>query len=132
MQIFGRHRDMKPTDGALILAQLREAALRAIWRLEQGPDGPGDINPHTARTSSYALASMLTFHPGGGAPAIEPDPVYRVAHMVFAGKPHNREARRDWTVWELERLGHPAVAERFADLVATDGGALARPRTEGH
>ncbi|MGA5578360.1 hypothetical protein ACPCK9_26495 [Streptomyces koyangensis] len=129
---FGRRRYPTPQEDALILAQLREAALRAIWRLEQGADGPGDINPHTGRTSSYALASMLTLYPAGDAPAAVSDTLGRVAHMVFAGKPQHREARRDWTVWELERLGHTAAAERFTDLVATRGGTLARPRTEGN
>lgn len=103
-----------------VLADLREAALRAIWRLHQD-NGPGDINPHTARVNAYQLAGMLTFS-ADGSPIHVGDPIDRIAHMIYAGKPHNREPRHDWTLWELQRLGHTDAAERLTELVRTQGG----------
>ncbi|MCX4885977.1 hypothetical protein [Streptomyces sp. NBC_00847] len=106
-----------------LLADLHEAALRAIWRLEK-PDGPEDVNPHTASVTSYSLASMLTFS-ADGSPISMGDAIDRVAHMIYAGKPERRETRRDWLVWELERLGRPDDAARLARLVDTHGGTRA-------
>ncbi|MDS0140611.1 MULTISPECIES: hypothetical protein [unclassified Amycolatopsis] len=106
-------RKSKPYPNAELVNALREAGLRAIWRLEQ-KDGPGDINPHTARMTSYALASMLTFS-ADGSPIRVGDGFERVKQMVFAGMPERRESRRDWVVWELDRLGYAAQARALAD-----------------
>ncbi|GAB2717907.1 hypothetical protein [Kitasatospora kifunensis] len=119
--LIGRKKTNSDTE---VLAELRECALRAIWRLTQ-ENGPSDINPHTVRLTPHTLASMLTFTRDGskydGA-----DPFFHFAHMIFAGKEENREARHDWAVWELERLDRPEAARRLDELVATEGGARAR------
>jgi len=95
------------------MAALRAAALRAITRLDH-PDGPrADINPHTASVSPYALASMLTSDLRGDPVS---EGVSRVVHMIAAGQPQRREARRDWLAWELERLGHARAARAVASL----------------
>jgi hypothetical protein len=88
------------------------------------PDGPRqDANPHTADLSPYALASMLTFSQDG-SPVEVVDPISRIAHMTYAGKPDRARARRDWAVWELKRMGAEAEARRLAELVDSRGGAV--------
>lgn len=103
----------KTYPNAELVHALREAALRAIWRLEQ-PNGPGDVNPHTQRVTSYALASMLTFS-ADASPIVMGDGFERVKQMIFAGKPERQEPRRDWVVWELHRLGYEEQARSLAD-----------------
>jgi hypothetical protein len=107
---------------AEVLALLRTAALRAITRKEH-PEGPRqDINPHTETITTYALASMLTFDLRGDRAS---EDVSRLAHMIFAGGADRLEVRRDWAVWELERLGHPTA--EFLHSIATHGGILVVP-----
>jgi hypothetical protein len=106
---------------AELLASLREAALRAVWRLHQ-EDGPDDVNPHTTEVTPYSLASMLTFSPDG-SPLHVGDVVGRIAHMIYAGRAENRDGRLAWTVWELKRLGHADAAAYLAESVETEGGS---------
>lgn len=95
------------------VAALRTAALRAVCRLEH-PDGlRTDMNPHTPEVSAYALASMLTFDFRGDPVSEDVD---RIVHMIVAGAPERRGARRDWLAWELDRLGHADAARRPAGL----------------
>ncbi|MEU2740935.1 hypothetical protein ABZ656_37740 [Streptomyces sp. NPDC007095] len=108
-----RYGRAKMTQDAVMLAGVREAALRAIWRLEQ-PGSPGDVNPHTSRMTPYALASMLTFSADGSEIHLG-DVLARLEMMIFTGTPERREPRRDWTVWELERLGFTESARYLAD-----------------
>ncbi|WP_018569663.1 hypothetical protein [Streptomyces sp. PsTaAH-124] len=114
----------KKTQEAALLTALREAALRAIWRLEQ-ENGPGDINPHTTSVSAYSLASMLTFSADASKINVG-NVIARVAHMIYAGKPTRRDSRLAWTVWELERLGLAEAAQQLTELVRTHGGTRAR------
>jgi hypothetical protein len=89
------------------------AVLRAITRLNH-PDGPrADIYSHTASVSPYALAPVLTSDLRGDPVS---EGVSRAVHMIAAGKPQRREARRDWLAWELERLGHAEAAHAVASL----------------
>jgi hypothetical protein len=113
----------KTNSEATLLASLREAALRAIWRLHQD-SGPGDVNPHTTQVSTYSLASMLTFS-ADGSPVNIGDVIDRVAHMIYAGKAESRDSRLAWTVWELERLGYADAATHLTHLVTTHGGTRA-------
>lgn len=109
-----------------VMAELREAALRAIWKLER-PEGPGqDINPHTAGIDSYTLASMLTFSARGDRVEVG-DPIDRLAHMIYAGTPERIQSRRAWVIWELERLAEGDQAQRLAHLVDTAGGSRVAP-----
>lgn len=116
--VFNRKRSRE----AALLAALREAALRAIWRLQQ-ENGPGDVNPHTVELTPYSLASMFTFS-ADGSPISVGDVVDRIAHMIYAGKAENRDGRLAWTVWELERLGDAEAAQQLTELVRTHGGTL--------
>ncbi|MFE4264484.1 hypothetical protein [Streptomyces sp. NPDC056883] len=105
---------------ARVVADLREAALRAIYlreKADQAGGAPADINPHTVDVTAYSLASMLTFGIDGD-PQVES--LGRVVHMVFAGKPERIESRRRRIVWELERLGHTAAARLLLDLTRTE------------
>ncbi|MGP3951208.1 hypothetical protein [Streptomyces sp. 7N604] len=117
--MFNRRKNAK----AALLASLREAALRAVWRLHQ-ENGPGDVNPHTTEVTAYSLASMLTFS-ADGSPVHVGDVIDRVAHMIYAGKAENRDSRLAWTVWELERLGYADAAAHLAELVRTHCGTRA-------
>ncbi|MGY0466764.1 hypothetical protein ACW14Y_41890 (plasmid) [Kitasatospora sp. cg17-2] len=114
---------------AQVVADLREAALRAIYLREKAaqPDGARpDINPHTPDNTTYSLASMLTFDSGGSR---QPGSLGRVVHMVFGGQPERVESRRRWLVWELERLGHPEAARLLSDLTAQDAVRYMGPGT---
>ncbi|MGX9891197.1 hypothetical protein [Streptomyces sp. NPDC002276] len=108
-----RYGRVKVTQDAAMLAGLREAALRAIWRMEQ-PNSPGDVNPHTSRLTPYALASMLTFSADASGIHVG-DVLSRLEMMIFTGMAERREPRRDWTVWELERLGYTESGRYLAD-----------------
>ncbi|HEY3690558.1 MAG TPA: hypothetical protein VGL46_09660 [Pseudonocardiaceae bacterium] len=106
-----------------LVNQLREAALRAIWRLER-PDSPGDINPHTAGLTPYALASMLTFSRDGSS--VASGGLERVKQMIVAGKLEHRKVRRDWVAWELERLGHVDQARSVTEDIDASGDSTMR------
>jgi hypothetical protein len=122
MRLRGRRDEAKAQ--ADTMAALRVAALRAIARLDH-PDGPrADINPHTPGVSAYALASMLTFDFRGDQVG---EDLSRVVHMIAAGKPERREARRDWLAWELGRLGHDDAARAVAALDFAGDGASPPP-----
>ncbi|MFH8642038.1 hypothetical protein [Streptomyces goshikiensis] len=120
-KLFGNGRaEARRQAEARVVADLREAALRAIYlreKADQAGGEPADINPHTVDVTAYSLASMLTFGIDGD-PQVES--LGRVVHMVFAGKPERIESRRRWIVWELERLGHTAAARLLSDLTRNE------------
>ncbi|MFB8242678.1 hypothetical protein ACFC58_39715 [Kitasatospora purpeofusca] len=105
---------------AQVVADLREAALRAIYLREKAaqPDGARpDINPHTPDNTTYSLASMLTFDSRGSR---QPGSLGRIVHTVFAGQPERIETRRRWLVWELVRLGHTEAARLLSDVTVEE------------
>jgi hypothetical protein len=85
-----------------------------------------DINPHTVEVTPYALAGMLEFS-SRGEPVDVGDVVERIAHMIYAGKPDRVQGRRDWIVWELNRLGAADWAQRIGYLVDTQGETVPLP-----